>query len=260
MNELCAKSIRTKALPGVVRECRQHGKAWGFFVNNLLLIEGDDARRQSLARLLEGTGRYRVLDYPDAAHAPETQIATSDAVLISSDIRHSINYFGRSRNEVQTSPIILLVDSTENDFDDMFDEGYQVAGYLKKPFSFNDLLYRIQEILTDRRYRSSKPFTVGKVRINPASMEMLHDNGEVDAITNMQLRLLLCLLGSGGKPVSRESLLANVWGYASNTETSTIDTHIYQLRQKIEPNPSNPSILVHTDGGYFISPRDEQNE
>ena len=59
---------------------------------------------------------------------------------------------------------------------------------------------------------------------------------------------------AGSRPVQRQVLLNEVWGYNAAVTTHTLETHIYRLRQKIERDPSNAEILVTENGGYKIVP------
>ncbi len=71
-------------------------------------------------------------------------------------------------------------------------------------------------------------------------------------LTEKETAILTFLLNAGGQPVSREILLSEVWGYNSRVTTHTLETHIYRLRQKIEPNPAEARILLTDAGGYRL--------
>lgn len=71
-------------------------------------------------------------------------------------------------------------------------------------------------------------------------------------LTEKEVALLVILHAAGGEVVSREQLLRDVWEYADNVETHTLETHIYRLRQKIEVDPSVPQILKTAENGYYL--------
>jgi len=73
-------------------------------------------------------------------------------------------------------------------------------------------------------------------------------------LTEKETAILRYLYRSGEKPVSREVLLQEVWGYNSGVTTHTLETHIYRLRQKIEQDPANAALLVTEAGGYKLVP------
>ena len=74
-------------------------------------------------------------------------------------------------------------------------------------------------------------------------------------LTEKETAILKYLYRAGGKPVPREELLNDVWGYHAAVTTHTLETHVYRLRQKIELEPSNARILVTEPGGYRLNPK-----
>jgi DNA-binding response OmpR family regulator len=71
-------------------------------------------------------------------------------------------------------------------------------------------------------------------------------------LTDKESNILKFLYRAGGKPVPRQILLNEVWGYNSAVTTHTLETHIYRLRQKIEPDPTNARLLLTEGGGYRL--------
>lgn len=76
--------------------------------------------------------------------------------------------------------------------------------------------------------------------------------GEVPLRLTEKETAILAYLQAMGAPVSRESLLEQVWSYVREVETHTLETHIYRLRQKIEEDPSSPKILLTQGDGYSL--------
>ena len=73
-------------------------------------------------------------------------------------------------------------------------------------------------------------------------------------LTEKETSILKYLYRAGEKVVGRDVLLHEVWGYNAGVTTHTLETHIYRLRQKIEPDPANSEILVTETGGYKLVP------
>ena len=73
-------------------------------------------------------------------------------------------------------------------------------------------------------------------------------------MTEKETSILRYLYRAGQRPVSRETLLQEVWAYNSEVTTHTLETHIYRLRQKIEKDATAPTILVTEAGGYKLMP------
>lgn len=71
-------------------------------------------------------------------------------------------------------------------------------------------------------------------------------------LTEKESEILAILARADKHTISRDNLLQNIWNYAENVETHTLETHIYRLRQKIEQDPATPKILLTTELGYKI--------
>ncbi len=158
----------------------------------------------------------------------------------------------RARRGGLRMPIIMLTGSDgEADIVSGLDAG--ANDYIAKPFRLAELLARIRVQL--RVYDSSEDaiFQVGPYLFRPAAKQM-HDpaSGKRLRLTEKEAAILKFLYRAGGKPVPRQILLNEVWGYNSNVTTHTLETHIYRLRQKIEPNPAETRILVTETGGYRL--------
>ncbi len=146
--------------------------------------------------------------------------------------------------------IILSAQSTENDQVRGFASG--ANDYMGKPFGVRELLARIQARLPEIPLADTT-FAFGPGTIRLSALEYV-DQGRSVALTPTEAQLLRVLHASVGEPVDRRDLLREVWGTRSST-TRTLDTHIRRLRQKLEPDPTNPRYIrtVHSVG-YRLDP------
>ena len=97
-------------------------------------------------------------------------------------------------------------------------------------------------------------FTIGPYTFRPSSKILLNPEGNEVRLTEKETGVLRYLCRAGQRPVSRETLLQEVWGYNSGLTTHTLETHIYRLRQKIEKDATSPAILVTQADGYTLVP------
>ncbi len=130
--------------------------------------------------------------------------------------------------------------------------------YVTKPFSVLELMARV-EVLLRRHASDAKPGTpleglqqFGTIVVDPARRTTLRDGAAVD-LSPKEFDLLLALLARRGAVASRQDLLEEVWGYSAEVVTRTVDTHIAELRRKLEADPAIPRhILTARKAGYRL--------
>jgi DNA-binding response OmpR family regulator len=139
------------------------------------------------------------------------------------------------------SDIVLGLESGAND-------------YVTKPFRFAVLLARVRAQLRLHEASENVIFTIGPYTFRPSTKHLLNPKGGKVRLTEKETSILRYLYRANQKPVPRETLLQEVWGYNSGVTTHTLETHIYRLRQKIEQNAAAPVILVTESRGYRLVP------
>ena len=121
------------------------------------------------------------------------------------------------------------------------------------PMRLGALIDRIRSLTSaaQRYMHYDKDITFGPFSFSVKD-SLLKGRSEDIRLTEKERDLLLCLYESKGAIVMREEILENVWGYAEDLETHTLETHIYRLRQKIEIDPAEPEILLTAENGYRL--------
>ncbi len=157
------------------------------------------------------------------------------------------------RNGVR-SPIIMLT-GADTDADTILGLDAGANDYITKPFRLGVLLARLRAHIRQHERSDDAVFTIGPYTFQPANKLLLNaaDNKKV-RLTDKETAILKYLYRAGDRIVGRDVLLDEVWGYNANVTTHTLETHVYRLRQKIEPDPSSAQILVTEPGGYRLVP------
>jgi len=126
--------------------------------------------------------------------------------------------------------------------------------YLTKPFGVLELLARVEALLRRSGAGRAASWRFGDVELREATRTVLR-RGRAVELTPKEFDLLCALLRAGGAVVPRGELLRQVWGYRSAAVTRTLDTHVAELRRKLEPEPAAPRhILTVRKIGYRVAP------
>ncbi len=158
------------------------------------------------------------------------------------------------RDEGRRMPILILTARGE--------EADKVRGlrlgaddYVTKPFGVLELLARVEALL--RRTAppgdgAGPPERFGVIEVIPASRSVLK-SGKPVPLTPKEFDLLLALLHRAGAVATRMELLTEVWGYSAAVLSRTVDTHVAELRRKLESDPAAPKhILTVRKAGYRL--------
>lgn len=228
---------------------------------SILVIEDDAAIRRGIVDALRFAG-YDTLEAAtgnaglELARSREYSLLLLDLVLPGPGGMEILSSVRRDR---PTVPIIVLTARG--------DEADRVAGlrggaddYVVKPFGVKELLARIEAVL---RRSPERPNDVGLVTlasgvVDLARMEVRLRDGRRNELSLREADLLRYLVNNGQRAVTREELLAHVWGIdPRGVTTRTIDMHVARLREKLGDHPERPETILTVRGkGYmFAGPR-----
>ncbi len=222
---------------------------------NILLVDDDGELRSILAEQLAfheefiiteaGTGK----DGLAAAKEGKYDLIILDVGLPDLDGREICRMIRKANIKI---PIIMLT-ANDSDSDTILGLDAGANDYVTKPFKFGILLARIRAQLRQHAISEDASFVIGPYQFKPGEKTLIHrESQELIRLTEKETAILKYLKRSDGNPVSRDVLLDEVWGYNATVTTHTLETHVYRLRQKIEPNPSSATILVTEGGGYRL--------
>ena len=217
----------------------------------ILVVEDERSIADLVAEALKRQG-YRVETAGDGDQALEAAESTLPDLIILDLMLPKLDGWEvcrRLREEDTTRRIPIIMLTARRDEKDVV-AGLELGAddYLRKPFSLAELLARVKAHLRARAQDAlgDEGIAVGPLVLEPKSGEVLLDGAPLD-LSPVEYRLLETLVRGKGRLVSREELLAKVWGYVAG-DTRTVDVHIFRLRRKIEPDPEHPR-LVHTVRG-----------
>lgn len=224
---------------------------------SVLIVDDDPTVREVSRAYLEQAG-FTVHTAADAFSALDRARALRPDLLVLDRMLPGIDGLEvcrRVRAERPDVPVIMLTAlSAEDDRIEGLEAG--VDDYLAKPFSPRELTLRVRTVLrrtlaVERSPRTSDETTLtrGPLRIDTAARSVVRGHDDV-LLTAREYDLLLFLARRPGRVFSREDLLEAVWGW-SHGDPSTVTVHVRRLREKIESDAAEPTMLVTVWGfGY----------
>ena len=222
----------------------------------ILLVDDDQALRASLAEQLTMHEEFEVTESATGADAMERakkdrfDLVLLDIGLPDLDGREVCRMMRRAGVNI---PVIMLT-GADSDSDTILGLDSGANDYVTKPFRLNVLLARVRAQLRQHEQSEDATFSIGPYSFRPsAKMLLAGDDKRKIRLTEKETAILKYLCRAGNKVVARDVLLAEVWGYNAGVTTHTLETHIYRLRQKVELDPSNATLLVTEPGGYRLN-------
>ncbi len=225
----------------------------------ILIVDDDNALREELAAQLQVDGEFTAEEASSVADA-ETKLRAReqrvDAIILDVSLPDGDgrDLCAALRKQGLRMPIIMLTGSDEEaDVVRGLESG--ANDYIAKPFRLNELLARLRAQLRIFENSEDAVFSIGPYTFRPSAklLQEPHRNRRI-RLTEKEAAILKFLYRAGTKSVARQILLNEVWGYNAAVTTHTLETHIYRLRQKIEPDPANARLLVTEGGGYRLDP------
>jgi two-component system, OmpR family, response regulator len=219
----------------------------------LLIIEDDKDAADYLVKAFREVGH--VADH--AADGEDGLALAADGgydVLIVDRMlprRDGLSVIGTLRAQGVETPALIL--SALGQVDDRV-KGLRAGGddYLPKPYSFSELLARIEVLSRRRSGRNQETvYKVGDLELDRLSHSVSRGGQEL-VLQPREFRLLEYLMKHAGQVVTRTMLLENVWDYHFDPQTNVIDVHISRLRSKIDKGFARPLLHTVRGAGYVI--------
>jgi two-component system, OmpR family, alkaline phosphatase synthesis response regulator PhoP len=227
-------------------------------MTRILIIEDNVDLARGLANNLEIEGYSVDVEHDGASGLARAQERTADLVILDLMLPGLNGYrvLSALREAGSEVPVLILTARSE-EADKVRGFRFGADDYVTKPFGLLELLGRVSALLrrtgaisARQPDASASRVTFGDIELLPASHVVLR-RGEAVELRPKEFELLMALVRRSGDVVSRLELLRQVWGYDAEVVSRTVDTHIAELRRKLEDDPSRPRhILTVRKIGY----------
>ena len=225
----------------------------------IALVEDEASLVMTLTDRLESEN-YEVVTFTDGVTALE-EISRGGFDLVLLDVmlpgKNGLDVCRDLRQKKVEVPILMLT-ARRDTLDKVLGLKLGADDYLTKPFEMLELMARIEALL--RRQKKISPgnadsFCFGDITVDFAQATVFRGEKEI-SLSALEFKLLHFLIENRDRILSRNEMLDAVWGYEKDVYTRTVDVHILNLRQKLEPVPEHPIYIqtLHGRGYRFLVP------
>jgi len=145
---------------------------------------------------------------------------------------------------INTSHSLKICASSKKNVFDNFD------AFLEIPSSLKEINATVESIVAKKAFTKNSSIRIKKYSLNKNEKNISKNNNEI-ILTEKEIQLLELLLNNK-KPISKDKILSSVWNYSSDTDTHTVETHIYRLRKKINDIFLDENFIINTKDGYSL--------
>jgi two-component system response regulator RegX3 len=227
----------------------------GLLVTHILVVEDEEALADTIRYGLEREG-FEVSIAPDGRSALERFRADRPALIILDLMLPGLSGLDVCRAIRAESDVpIVIVTAKDAEADKVAGLELGADDYVTKPFSVRELVSRVRAHLRRVEMGGTRAGTDGALRAGPVELDAerheVRVRGELVPMPPKEFALLAMLLRLKGRLLTRDHLIAEVWGADYFGDTKTLDVHMKRLRQKVEEDPHRPAHLLTVRGlGY----------
>ncbi|MBL9134993.1 MAG: response regulator [Verrucomicrobiales bacterium] len=222
--------------------------------STVILVIDDEPQIRRLLRVTLETHGYRVFDADTGQEGiAQAALRRPDVILLDLGLPDidGHNVLRRIREWSQVPILILSVRDAESDKITALDQG--ADDYVTKPFSAGELLARLRAALRKAQPNADQTFhRVGPIEVDLAARTVRKEGQDV-RLTPIEYALFRLLLLNSGRVLTHRYLLSQVWGPNAVQQTHYLRVHIAHLREKVEPDPQQPRLILTESGiGYRL--------
>jgi DNA-binding response OmpR family regulator len=224
-----------------------------------ILVIGDDVKSVNVLSFILRQEGYDVKGLVDRAQADQewADQLTDLIVLDQDEIENALlRRIESIRGSSSVAMLLLAKTANEDDIISAYDSG--IDDYIAKPFSYQMLLAHVNAQMRRARVVPSTlvpDLTAANLSLDPERHTVTLPNAQVRQLTNLEFRLLYCLMVNRGHVLTTETIIEKVWGYTGEGDRNLLKSLVSRLRAKVEPSPREPKLITTVPGvGYTFNP------